>query len=307
MARFHGLDWSEAFAFGLGEGLGIWYLAFPGLPASRMVHVRSQDIEARFVTALGLDFSWATAQDPEESEAALIAALDRNVPAIIQTDIFHLPYFGTRTHFPGHVITVWGYDAGRRVFFVTDTERDRLLEVDFDSMRRARHNGDGFFPLAGNLFAPETLPRPRDMAGITARAVASQSRAILAPREAFGGIPGLQALMDDLPRWESLPDRQWAARFAYQVIEKRGTGGGGFRLIYADFLEEAARLVPEVEKLRLPERMRALGEAWTALALALREASEEKLPNFSGALDKAGILMELSKSYHADAANLCGA
>ena len=45
LAGYHGLDWSEALCFGIGSGLGIWYLNFPGAGASRIVHTRSQDIE----------------------------------------------------------------------------------------------------------------------------------------------------------------------------------------------------------------------------------------------------------------------
>ncbi len=39
---------------------------------------------------------------------------------------------------------------------------------------------------------------------------------------------------------EVAEDWQWCARFGYQVIERRGTGGGAFRLMYSRFLEEVA-------------------------------------------------------------------
>lgn len=306
LARFHGLDWSEAFCFGLGAGLGIWYLSFPGTGASRMIHVRSHDIEAQFFARIGLEFSWTTDPDPAESEKALISVLDRGLPAMIQSDIFHLPYFATSTHFPGHVIVVWGYDAGRKVFFVTDTERQGLLEVDFDSMRRARHSGNGFFPVEGNLFAPSAIPRPSDPVGMTAEAVRAQSRAILNPPAEFGGLPGLLLWKKGLKDWAGFPDWQWTARFAYQVIERRGTGGGGFRLLFADFLKEASLLVPEIGLSGLSGQMDALGRAWTDLAEALKAASERQEPDFSEAAEKLDVLLDMSRRYHNKAASLGG-
>jgi hypothetical protein len=48
----------------------------------------------------------------------------------------------------------------------------------------------------------------------------------------------LEKMRNELAMWKDFNDWQWACRFAYQVIEKRGTGGGGFRLMYADFLED---------------------------------------------------------------------
>ncbi|MBW2356314.1 MAG: BtrH N-terminal domain-containing protein, partial [Deltaproteobacteria bacterium] len=56
LAAFHGLDWSEAMCFGLGAGLGLWYLSLPGLSPSRMVHVRSADIEEQLFTRIDIDF-----------------------------------------------------------------------------------------------------------------------------------------------------------------------------------------------------------------------------------------------------------
>lgn len=306
LVRFHGLDWSEAFCFGMGAGLGIWYLSFPGTGASRMIHVRSHDIEAQFFARIGLDFSWTTSPDPEESEKALISVLDRGLPAMIQSDIFHLPYFATSTHFPGHVIVVWGYDEGRKVFFVTDTERQGLLEVDFDSMRRARHSGNGFFPVEGNLFAPASIPLPPDPARLAAEAVAAQSLAIRNPPALFGGLPGLDLWRKKMGDWAGFPDWQWTARFAYQVIERRGTGGGGFRLLFADFLKEVSLLVPEIGILKLPEKMAALGRAWAGLAEALKAASERQEPDFTEASNKLDVLAEMSEDYHMMAASLSG-
>ena len=62
----------------------------------------------------------------------------------------------------------------------------------------------------------------------------------------------------------------WCARFGYQVIERRGTGGGAFRLMYSRFLEEAGR----------PEAPLAAAAAarWTELAGAFHAASESEDP-----------------------------
>src|SRR6202008_1583719 len=69
---------------------------------------------------------------------------------------------------------------------------------------------------------------------------------------------------------EVAEDWQWCARFGYQVIERRGTGGGPFRLMYSRFLEKAGR--PEA-----PLAANAAG-AWTSLADALRAGSERDDP-----------------------------
>ena len=67
-----------------------------------------------------------------------------------------------------------------------------------------------------------------------------------------------------------LEDWQWCARFCYQVIERRGTGGGNFRLMYSRFLDEAGRD-------EAPLAAEAAGR-WTTLAEHLLAASEADEP-----------------------------
>ncbi len=67
-----------------------------------------------------------------------------------------------------------------------------------------------------------------------------------------------------------MDDWQWCARFGYQVIERRGTGGGNFRVMYSRFLEEAG-----FEQAELAAEAAA---RWTSLADALFAASESDDP-----------------------------
>jgi hypothetical protein len=63
-------------------------------------------------------------------------------------------------------------------------------------------------------------------------------------------------------------------RYASQVIEKRGTGGGNFRALYARFLEEVEAAVPGLTPGRLSGPMHTLAIGWTRLAGMMRAVSE---------------------------------
>ena len=87
----------------------------------------------------------------------------------------------------------------------------------------------------------------------------------------FGGLPALRPARrrgGGLAR--AVEDWHWCARFAYQVIERRGTGGGAFRPMYARFLAEAGRAEAPLAA--------AAGERWSELAEAFRLASESEQP-----------------------------
>ncbi|MEW6079279.1 MAG: BtrH N-terminal domain-containing protein [Thermodesulfobacteriota bacterium] len=304
LVNFHGLDYDEPLCFGIGAGMGLWYLKSGRLPASRMIHVRSLDLENQFFTRIGTPFEWQYYADGAESETALRSCLDRGLPAIIQTDIFHLPYYGSSTHFPGHLITAWGYDDGRRLFFVTDTERPEIQEVPFDNMKEARFSGGGIFDLRGNLFAPETIAPPADLPDVIRRAIVFNSRVLLDDGSDLQGLRALAAWQEDLDHWPGFDDWQWTARLAYQIIEKRGTGGGGFRLMYRDFLAAARALLPGVITSELVERMEQTALAWTALAAALKASSEKEAPDFSEVNERLSQVRECEAAYHESAVRL---
>jgi hypothetical protein len=87
----------------------------------------------------------------------------------------------------------------------------------------------------------------------------------------YQGLPALRRFAGEVSEWpRDTEDWQWCARFNYQVIERRGTGGANFRRMYARFLEEAgyseSALAAEA------------ADRWTQLADALYEASESDEP-----------------------------
>jgi len=87
----------------------------------------------------------------------------------------------------------------------------------------------------------------------------------------YEGLPALRRFAAEVGAWpEAAEDWQWCARFLYQVIERRGTGGGNFRKMYSRFLEESG-----YEEATLA---REASDDWTRLALAARTASEPDEP-----------------------------
>ena len=92
----------------------------------------------------------------------------------------------------------------------------------------------------------------------------------------FEGLPALRRFVAEVGSWpEATADWKWSARFNYQVIERRGTGGGNFRALYSRFLAEVGR----TEEAALAA---AAAAAWTALAGALFAASEGDEPDPAG-------------------------
>jgi hypothetical protein len=264
---FHGLELSEEMAFGLGAGACFYYVTIPDASPSRWFSGRAARLEESFDALSGGALRLRTFESgPAESWDAARAEVDAGRPVLLLTDLYHLDHYGSSAHFPGHAVVLAGYDE--EVAYLSDTGFEQLQTTRLENLERARHSRHPAYPLAGHMFtAADGLSEERLREAVPA-AIERAAGAMLEPEfPGFSGLDAVRRLAEEIGDWpEAAADWQWCARFGYQVIERRGTGGGAFRLIYSRFLEQVGR----------PEAALAAEAAdrWTALAEALRAASE---------------------------------
>lgn len=270
--RYDGQALSEAMVFGLGSGLGFIFSSDARYSPAYRFNGRALDLEGKFYSLFGARLPWVGRWDPD----AIARAIGQGRPVIAQTDIAYLPYYD-RVHFPLHGIVVTGWDGERAQ--VADTFSNELQTIDATALRDALVGEGSPFMDAPFRFAAAPRIDARPDADAVARAILVAAREMLEPAVEGTGIPAMRKLASDRIGWRAGPDWEWSARFAYQGIEKRGTGGGGFRRLYAHFLEESRPLLPAIAKVRAVERMHESAARWTALAAELKRAFVEKDPS----------------------------
>jgi hypothetical protein len=263
---------SEACCFGLGAGLGITYVEIPGSKTPFIVHVRSMGFEEKVFKTLEVPFCWTSYSNKPCANTDLYQVLRDNLPALLLTDIYQLPYFGSSTHFPGHAIVAWLRNEERNEVLVSDTERPDLIAVAAKNLADARFSTAPPFMHHGNMFAPQAIET--SVTPERVRLAICDNAYSLINGNRYSGLAALDTWVEELPRWSAEENWRWSLRFAYQVIEKRGTGGSGFRAMYADFLEEAEEMIPAVIRANLVELMRSAAASWSDLAETLKKGSE---------------------------------
>jgi hypothetical protein len=250
--RVQGFELAEEQAFGLGAGLGFSLhdgdtSLTPPQPG-RFFIGRSATFEHDLCDALGVRL--------REKHFASAREATLQPHDLLYTDLIELPYVGAHGHWFGHVVMVG--DIGRDQIQLWDNEQAEPQPISREQLAKALceaapvQRGPGVTVLHVES-APAAVPE-----GAARKAILKNARQMTRPASPGEGLRGLEQLVRELDGWRHAPDWHRRGRMAFQVIEKRGCGGGFFRRLYARFLETAApALAPLCWK---------AADAWTTFA-----------------------------------------
>ncbi len=267
LLAFHEIEISEEMAFGLGAGACFYYVTIEDASPTRWFNGRTARLEENFnqLTGAALELRTFERSDGGAWDAAR-AEVDAGRPVLLLTDLYYLDHYGNSAHFPGHAVVLAGYDE--EVAHLSDTGFEQLQTTRLENLDKARHSEHPAYPLSGHMFTVTGEVSSRQLEEAIPAAIERAAQAMVEPEfRGFSGLDAVRRLAAEAGSWpEVAEDWQWCARFGYQVIERRGTGGGAFRLMYARFLEEAGRSEAPLAT--------AAAAAWTNLANAFHAASE---------------------------------
>jgi len=271
LLRHHGLPISEAMAFGLASALSFAYLPFiriNGLPlvAYRMPpHAIIRGLGRR----LGLEMRFETFRSPSAGMERLDALLASGTLVGLQTSVFWLPYFppDLRFHFNAHNLLVYGRE--RDEYLISDPVAETTVRCARADLERARFAKGALAP-RGLLYYVTARPAAPDWARLGRRALARTARIMLTPLP-FVGVLGMRMLARQIERLPLADGGERARMYVGNIVrmqEEIGTGGGGFRFLYASFLQELAAKTGYAALDGLAARLVEIGDRWREFALA---------------------------------------
>jgi len=264
---------TEPLAFGIGSGLFFTYIPLLKVNNGPAFAFRTMPglIFKRTCQALGVPVHREKFRSKEKAQQALDACLEAGHVVGCQVGVFYLPYFPKeyRFHFNAHNIIVYGREGDR--YLISDPVMEMVTTLSSYELERVRF-ARGVLAPRGQLYYPEKGgPATGEMIarGIH-RGVVRNIRDMLHIPGPIAGVSGIRYTGSRIKRWRDKLGVKTAGLWLAQLVrmqEEIGTGGGGFRYIYAAFLQEAHAFHPDDSLIRISDLFTRSGDLWRDAAI----------------------------------------
>jgi hypothetical protein len=175
-------------------------------------------------------------------------------------------------HFNGHNICIIGKDEERDVYSVLDPIITEKATISGALLRKVRFAKGGSYPPMGQMYwvtsVPKELPELKPMILKSIR----KTCWFMVSQPGFirvAGANGILYLSRRIRKWEKKMGARKTRQNLVQIIrmlEEIGTGGAGFRFVYAAFLQEAAEKTGISCLNDYSMRLTEIGDLWREFA-----------------------------------------
>ena len=266
MLKAQGVDFNEAMVFGLASALTFAYIPLVKVNGMPLISYRMppKSIIKNVAKRLKVRLKIQKFRAPQAGQDALDLALAENKLVGLQTSVFWLPYFPPemRFHFNAHNLIVYGKEQNDYFF-------ETVQRCAAEDLQRSRFV-KGVLAPKGLMYYFESQPdlTKIDLPSITRKAIRKNAKQMLAPLF-FIGVKGIRTVAKQIEKLANHPSDKYKRLYLGHIVrmqEEIGTGGAGFRYLYAYFLEQAADICQEPKYKLASEHMTEIGDMWRQFA-----------------------------------------
>ena len=286
-----GMDITEPMVFGIAGGIFFGYFktsqfTFPTF----IVRSKPGQIRKNIEQLLGVNIISSHYKDPLKAEAELDKLLDKGIPVAVQVDFFYMDYLPAwqRVHINVHFVTIIGRNGSK--YLLSDIYYPKVVEIEKETLRKGRFAGGSMAP-KGFMFYIESLPSKIDYEKAIRKGLKKAVFNMLKIPIPFLGVKGIEMFSRKITDWPKFArDEEHLSHEIMKInvlLEDQGTGGAGFRFMFATFLRQASEILKDEKLFEMSKRMMAIGDGWREISLHAarigkkRELGPEKLKELS--------------------------
>jgi hypothetical protein len=285
LVSHYGLPMSEPMAFGLASALAFAYIPLVKMAGMPLISYRMWPgaIVKAMHKRLGIRMERRTFSDVEGGMKALDVELDSGRVVGLQTCIYWLPYVPEqfRFHFNMHNIVVYGREGDD--YLISDPLFETTTRCSRAALAKARF-AKGAMQAKGLMYYPTQKIDTIDYRRLIPQVIGSNYRNMMQPVMPMIGIKGIRYLARNIVKLERRRDPSLPLYLTHivRMQEEIGSGGAGFRFLYASFLQEAAQLLQSDALARSSKELTDAGDEWRRFALIVTKMCRNRAP-MSGA------------------------
>jgi len=264
---------TEPLSFGIGSGLFFVYFPFVKISNGPAIAFRTLPgmIFKRTCRSLNIPVTRKKFLSRENAESFLKECLRTGHAVGCQVGVYYLPYFPKeyRFHFNAHNLIVFGNEGDN--YLISDPIMENVTSMTSYQLERVRFAKGALAP-RGQIYYPEkTEPITDDMMRrAIKKGIKKNVYSMLHIPLPFIGVKGIKYTGEKIKNWRSKLGLHKAGLYLAQLVrmqEEIGTGGGGFRYIYAAFLQQAAAYHPNEKLPEISELFTRSGDLWRNAAV----------------------------------------
>jgi len=265
-----GLNVSEPMVFGIGSGLFFVYLPFIKVNHAPVMSYRPLPgmIFNKLSKRLGIKIKRQKFSSEAKANKALEENLKNKIPTGLQVGVYNLTYFPDeyRFHFNAHNLVVYGKEGDN--YLISDPVMQEVTTLTEEELNKVRFAKGAFAP-RGQMYFPIHIPVEINFQEAIVKSIKDTCRNMLAPIPIVG-VKGIKMVSRQIRKWPIKHGNKKANHYLAQMVrmqEEIGTGGGGFRFIYAAFLQEASVILKNEMLRNLSLEMTEIGDLWRDFAV----------------------------------------
>lgn len=270
LMRHNGFEVSEPMVFGIGSGLLFSYLPFLKVNYAPVFTYRVMPglIFNRFAKRVGVKIKREKFSNPNTAKARLDENLKNSNPVGLQVGVYNLIYFPDeyRFHFNAHNMVVYGKTEDG--YLISDPVMEGVTVLTDKQLEKVRFAKGAFAP-RGHMYYPISFPEKLDLEKAIIKGIKHTCRDMTAPVPIVG-VKAMRWVAGNIRKWPKKIGTKKANHYLGQIVrmqEEIGTGGGGFRYIYAAFLQEAAVVLGNDQLKEFSKEMTEIGDTWRDFAV----------------------------------------
>ena len=300
LLNFNKLSLSEPMIFGIGSGLFFTYLPFIKLNGAPVTSFRPMPgaIFKRINKSLGIKMvTKRFPGNPKKAMQELDKVLSQGIPVGMVVGVYHLTYFPTplRFHFNAHNIVAYAKKDNQ--YLISDPIMEKPEWISAEDLERVRY-AKGTYKPKGKMYYITHTPQEIDLKKAIKKSIRHTAMMMTKAPGGLVGYRGIALLARSMKKWPKKYDKKIAARYLGSVIrmqEEIGTGGAGFRFLYAAFLQEAAEIMNSKELSYFSEQMTEVGDLWREFAVNAARVVKNRPQNNESYESVSENLMEISR------------